>query len=106
MRGAERIELALVAFRKTGDALPHAQPIHRLAPPGQHLVPVGLMADVPYQAVVRGVEYVMQRNRQLDSAEVRRQMAAGLADRIDQKFAQFLRQPRQIAPVELAQIGR
>ena len=57
--------------------------LHRLAPAGQHLVAVGLVADVPDQAVVRRVEHVMQRDRELDRAEVGREMAAGLAHRFD-----------------------
>ena len=59
-----------------------AQLGHRLAPAGQDLVRVGLVADVPHDAVVRRVEDVVQRDRELDRAEVRRQVAAGLRDRL------------------------
>ena len=51
----------------------------RFAPAGEDLVRIGLVADVPDDAVVRRVEDVVQRDRQLDRAEVRRQVAAGLA---------------------------
>ena len=53
-----------------------------LAPAGQDLVRIGLVADVPDDAVVRRVEDVVQRDRQLDRAEVRRQVAAGLRRRV------------------------
>ena len=78
MRGAEGVVLALVAARKARDAAELAQRRHPLAPAGQDLVRIGLVADVPDQAVVRRVEDVVQRDRQLDRAEVRREVAAGL----------------------------
>ena len=43
---------------------------HALAPAGEDLVRIGLVADVPDHAVVRRVEDVVQRDRQLDRAEV------------------------------------
>ena len=89
---------------KPGDAAPHPQLLHGVAPAGQHLVAVGLVADVPHDAVVRRVEHVMQRDRQLDRAEVRRKMASGLAHRFEQELAQLVREPRQLAFLELAQL--
>ena len=70
MRGAEGVVLALVAAREAGDAAELAQRRHALAPAGQHLVRIGLVAHVPDEAVVRRVEDVVQRDRQLDRAEV------------------------------------
>ena len=42
------------------------QPAHLRAPAGEDLVRVGLVADVPDDAVARRVEHVVQRDRQLD----------------------------------------
>ena len=78
----------------------------RLAAPGQDLVRVGLVADVPHQPVVRRVEHVMQRDGQLHRAEIGRQMAAGLAHRVDQKLAQLVGQLRQLLALQLAQVRR
>ena len=92
VRGAEGVVLALVAARKAGDAARTGAAVAMpLAAAGQHLVGIGLVADVPDDAVVRRVEDVMQRDRQLDRAEIRRQMAAGPADRIDDELAQLVR---------------
>ena len=41
----------------------------QVAPPGQNLVRVSLMADVPDQPVVRRVEGVVHRHGQLDRAQ-------------------------------------
>ena len=91
MRGAERVVFAFLAARETRQAPPHAQPLHPVAPAGQHLVAVGLVADVPDDAVVRRVEHVVQRDRQLDRAEIGREVAAGLAHRFEQELAQLAR---------------
>ena len=48
-----------------------------IAPPGQDLVRIGLMADVPDQPVARRIEHRVEGNRQLDHAERGAEMAAG-----------------------------
>jgi hypothetical protein len=47
--GAEGVVLALVAPRKAADAAQLAQRVHAVAPAGQDLVRVGLVAHVPHQ---------------------------------------------------------
>ena len=89
VRGAEGVVLAFVAARKAADAAELAQRAHAVAPAGEDLVRIGLVADVPDQAVVRRVEHVVQRDRQLHRAEVARQVAAGLADRLQHELAQL-----------------
>jgi hypothetical protein len=84
----------------------HAQRAHALAAAGQHLVRIALVADVPDQAVFRRVEDGVQGDGQFDGAEVGRQVAAGLRDRVDQEGAQFGRQLRQLLAVQSAQVGR
>ncbi len=106
MRSAEGVVLALATARKARQALPHPHPVHLLAPAGQHLVAVGLVAHVPHNAVVRGVEDVVQRNGQLDRPQIGREMAAGLAYRVEQERAQLLRQLLQLFRIETAQLVR
>ena len=76
MRRPERI---IVAFRPAGEtreAAPLSQRPDAVAPPGQDLVRIGLMADVPDQAVGGRVEDMVQGDRQFDDAETRAEMAA------------------------------
>ena len=96
MRGAERVVFALGALGEAGQAVLGAQRADAVAPAGQDLVRIGLVADVPDQPVVRRVEDVVERDRQLDDAEPGAEMAAGLRDGVDQFGAQFARQLRQI----------
>ena len=50
------------------------------------------MADIPDEAIARRVEDVMQRDGEFDGAEPGGEMAAHLADGLDEKLAQFVGQ--------------
>ena len=58
---------------------------------GQNLVRIGLMADIPDQAVIRRVEHVVQGDRQFHRAQIGGKVTAGLAHGLDQKIPQLLR---------------
>ena len=104
MRGAERIVFALGALGEAGEATALAQRANAIAPSGQDLVRIALMADVPDQAVSGGVEDVMQRHGELDDAEPGAEMAAGLGDRVDQVVAQLIGDLAKAARLEPTQI--
>ena len=106
VRGAEGVVDALGAPREARRPAGHPQPLHRRAPAGEDLVRVGLVPDVPDDAVARRVVDVVQRDRELDGAEVRRQVPAGLRDRVDHVGAQLARELRQRTALELAQRRR
>ena len=97
MRGAERVVFALGALGEAGEAAALAQRADAVAPAGQNLVRIGLMADVPDEAVARRVEHVVQRDRQFDDAETGAEMAAGDGDGIDRLLAQFVGKLTQLA---------
>ena len=64
------------------------------------------MADVPDQAVARGVEHVMQGGGQFDDAEAGAEMSAGDRDRVDGFLAQFVGDLPDLLHLEPAQIVR
>ena len=70
MRGAERIVVALGALGEAREAAAGAQGANTVAATGEDLVRIGLMADVPDQPVIWGVEHIVQCNGELDDAEV------------------------------------
>ena len=90
MRGAERIVLALGALGETGQPAALADGADAVAAVGEDLVRIGLMADVPDQPVGRGIEHVVQRDRQLDHAEAGAEVAAGDGDRVDRLLPQLV----------------
>ena len=105
MAGAEGVVFALRALGEAREAAALAQRADALAPAGQDLVRIGLMADVPDDPVARRVEHIVQRDRQLDDAEARAEMAAGHRNRADGLGAQFFGEPHELAFVEFSQIG-
>ena len=90
MRRAERVVFALGALGEAGQAVAHAQRADAVAAAGEDLVRIGLMADVPDQAVLGRVEHVVQGDGQLDDAQAGAQMAAGDRHRVDGFGAQFV----------------
>jgi len=92
--GAKGVVNTFFATRKTGDAAFLPQLGHARLTPGQDFMPIGLMAHIPYQSIFRGVKYIVQRNGQLDRAQVRRKVTAGSCDCLDNIVAQFLGQHR------------
>ncbi len=69
MRRAERVVDALGPLGEAGKPAALTQGHHPVAPAGEDLVRVALVADVPDEDVVRRVEDVMERHRQLHHAE-------------------------------------
>ena len=103
---AESVVFALAARRKRREPGVLFDGVQLLAAPGQYLVRVGLMPHIPDQTVVRGVEYIMQRNGQFNGAQSGGEMAAAGGDAMNQKLAQFLGQFREFGCRQLAQVRR
>jgi len=106
VRRAEGVVLALVAARKAAQAAELAQRAHAVAPAGEDLVRIGLVAHVPHQPVFGRVEDMVQRDGQLDRAEVGRQVAAGARDALQHELAQFVSQLLEFGAGQPAHVGR
>ena len=91
---------------KPRQAAAGAQRADAVAAAGQDLVRIGLVADVPDQAVARGVEDVMDRGGQFDDAEAGAEMAAGHRNGVDGFLAQLVGDLPHLLDLELAQIVR
>ena len=108
-RAVRRAERIVVAFRppgETAEAAALAQRADAVAPPGQDLVRIGLMANIPDQPVARRIEDMMDRHRQLDHAEAGAQMTAGARHRVDGLAAQIVGQHRQLVDREILHVRR
>ena len=97
MRGAERVVFAFRALGETAQASALPQSSDPIAPTGQDLVRVGLVADVPDDAIGRRVENVVERDRQFDNAEAGAEMTASHRNRADCFGAQFVGELSEIA---------
>src|SRR5690606_14347797 len=97
MSGAEGIVFAFGALRETGQSAALAERADAVAAAGQYLVGIGLMADVPYDAVFRRVEDVVERDGEFDDAETGAEMTACLRHRIDHFRPQLVRDLLQVS---------
>ena len=77
MRRSEWVVFALAAPGEAAEAAALPKRPDAVAPPGDDLVRIGLMTNVPDQFVLRRIEDIVKRHRQLDHAEGGSQMAAG-----------------------------
>jgi len=91
MRGPEGIVLALGPLGEAREASTLTQRTDPVPAAREDLVRVGLVADIPDQAVLRGVEHVVQRHRQLDHPEPRAQMPSRHGDGADRFRPQLVR---------------
>src|SRR5579864_7025883 len=104
MSRAERIVFALHALGEARQAATLPDGADAVAAPGQDLVRVALVADVPDQAVTRRVKDVMQGDRQFDDTEASPKVAAGLGYGIDEIVSQLIGNLLQPVRFELPQI--
>src|SRR5690606_40844119 len=95
-----------VALGEATDATVLAQAAHALAPAGEDLVGIALVADVPDETVAGRVEHVVERDGEFDRSQVGRQVPAGAGYRVDDKAAQLIGQLREAIAAELSEFPR
>ena len=96
MSGAEGVELRLVAAREAAEASVGAYGVEPLAAACDDLVSIGLMAHVPDELVVGGVEDIVEREGKFDGAEAGSQMAGMSREGVDNILAQLVGEGRQV----------
>ena len=106
MAGDEGVVFALGRIGETAQPVQFAAGVEPLAAAGQYLVPVGLMPHVPYDAVVRGVEYVVQGYGQLDGPHARPEVSRVVGQRADEETAYLGTHLGQFLDRQFAQVGR
>ena len=101
-----RVGDALLRLHEAAQAAVLAQRVEAVAPPGQNLVDIALVADIVDDAVARGVKFALECHSQLHDAQIGGQMAAGLRHRIHDELAQRRAQHAQRVIRQPAQVGR
>ena len=86
----ERIEFAFAAFGEAGQAVHLAQGSNSIASAGKNLMRVTLMANIPDQPVIGGIEHRMNGHGEFDDAQSGAQMPAGDRHGIDCFRTQFI----------------
>ncbi len=99
----------VLAFRPRGERCESGVLLDRVKAvraAGEDLVRIRLVTHVPDQAVLRGVEHIVQGDGQLDRAEPCREVAATGADRVDEKLPQLSAHLGELAQGQPAQVRR
>ncbi len=104
MAGAHDVVLGLVDGAEGREAAVLADRVQAVATAGEHLVGVGLVADVPQHLVGGRVEQAVQRHRQLAGAEVGAEVPADLADGVDDQLADLLGHLLELIVVETLEV--
>ena len=104
--GRERVVFAFLRVRKAAEPVEAAQGVEGVAPAREQLVAVGLMAHVPYDAVVGGIEHIVERHRYLDGSHRRGEMTRMDSQLLDEKPAYLVAHRRQLRRRQPPQIGR
>ena len=98
------VVLGLGLVRVPGHTAALLQPGEAVLPPGEHLVHVGLVPGVEHDPVGRGVEDPVQRDGQLDHAEVGPEVPPVAGHGLDQEVADFAGQRGQLVGAERLEI--
>src|SRR3954469_7966165 len=104
MTDAERVVFAFFPLRKRCQAVFLLDRRDAVAPTGQDLVRIALMADVPDQPIAWRVEKPVQRDSELDDTEPGTEVAARRGDRFDEIRAQLARNLIELGLRNLAQV--
>ena len=106
MARTERVVLALVSLEKTGKAILLSQRFHSACPPGEQLVRIALVTDVPHNLVSRSVERRVNGNGQLDHAKAGADVPSCSGAHFDEALADFRREGAQVIARHASQRGR
>jgi hypothetical protein len=102
--GAHDVVLGLVHGAERRESAVFADRVELVAAAGEHLVRVGLMADVPKDLVPWRFEQRVQRHRYLARSEVGAEVTADLADRVDDQLADLLGDLGELVVVEALEV--
>ncbi len=106
MAGAEGVVLAFLDLGEPGQAAGCPDGGEAAAAPGQQLVGVALVADVPDYPVARGLEDVVQGDGQFHRPQAGRQVPAVAGDDLDYLLPDLGRKAGQLLQGEPAKVAR
>lgn len=92
----EKVVLGLVRIRVAHQAAASSKPVEMFVPTCHEFVRVDLMTRVPDQAILREVVSKVQRDAQLDNAEIAGEVCGTVFDNRTQNFADLSRELHEL----------
>ena len=105
MPHAKAVVLTLTTFGKSAQAVVFTVAAEIIPASREDLMPISLVADVPYQLIIGGIEAIMQGDGELDHSQAGREMTTMNADRIYDILPQFGGYLVQLFPAKLFKVG-
>ena len=106
MAAGESVVNALDRRRERHQSVQLAVVAEAVPPSCQDLMAVGLMADIPYEAVFRRMEDVMACHRDLGRSQAGSEVSRIDSDFLNDVLPQLLAEHRKVVQLQSAQIGR
>ena len=106
MTAGEGVVLALQWGGKRADAVQMTVGAERVATSCKYLVTISLMTYIPHDAVVGGIEDIVQGNGNLDDAQTRGKVTGIDRHLVDNVLAQLAANLCQLVYIQLAQVRR
>ncbi len=104
MTGAELVVRTLAAAQEAGEPASLAQRRESRVAAGEDFPGIALVAHIPDDLVARRLERVQQGDCQLDDAEPRPDVPAGLGHHVDQALAHLVGEGLQLLAREVPQV--
>jgi hypothetical protein len=99
----DEIVNALLPARISGEAAELAKCLEAVDSASEDLVRIRLVPDVPDEVILGAVEGTVEGNCQLHHPEVRRQVATGLGEAIDQECPNIVGQLGELVVIEVSE---
>ena len=102
-------EGVVFALLRRGEGLESAQfsvGAEAVAASRQDFMGIRLMPDIPYDAVVRSVEHIVECHSQLNRSEAGGEVSGVACQLVDDVVAQLIAELRQEVDAEFSQVGR
>ncbi len=90
MARIEGIVHTLFAFAEPAQPSVLPQGMELLAATGKQLMRIRLVAGIPHDLVLRGIQQIVERHRQFDDTEVRGEVPPDIGNSVDDLFPKFL----------------
>ena len=104
MAGPEMVVFAFAAFRERCQSVLGPDGRDAVLAAREDLVRVALMADVPHDPVMRGIEDIVQGHGDLDGTEAATEVPAAAGNGIQQEVPQLVRDGRHLVFLQGAQV--
>ena len=106
MAGSKMIVFAFTAFRERRQSVLGSNGRNTVFAAREDFVRVALVADVPHNSVMRGIEDIVQRNGDFYRAETATEMSSAAGNGIQQEITQLVSDRRHLVFPQGAQLRR